>query len=84
MKVNYWKTATILLILVLCGLTYSERKAVAQAGSGYKITKTTLYGSPAVPGEVKGFSCTSDVDGLLDKGTGLISSQVTCYILSRE
>jgi hypothetical protein len=85
MKVDFWKAATIFLVCVLCGLTYSGRKAAAQSGSGYHITRmTSIYGSLSVSGEVKGFSCGSNVDGMLDKGTGSISTDVTCYVLSRD
>lgn len=35
-------------------------------------------------GEIKGFSCVSDVSGDLDKGDGNISSDVKCYVLTKE
>jgi hypothetical protein len=75
------------LITVLFWIVYSGRSVAAQYGQAVHITKVTsanlIYGTVDVPGEIKGFSCASDVDGDLDKGNGNVSTQVNCYVLSK-
>jgi hypothetical protein len=85
MKINYWKAAAIGLAGVLFWLAYSSYSVSAQYGQGYRITRIySLSGSLDVSGEVKGFSCVSDVSGSLDKGDGIISTDAQCYVLSKQ
>jgi hypothetical protein len=85
MKINYWKMAAIGLASVLFWMMYSSHLVSAQYGQGYRITRIySLPGSLDVTGEVKGFSCVSDVSGNLDKGDGSISTNAQCYVLSKQ
>jgi len=87
MRINYWKVATIILVGIWSWLAYSGRSVAAQYGLNgqtYNITRTTATsGTISVPGAVMGFSCASDVQGDLSKGDGQITSDVTCYVLSK-
>jgi hypothetical protein len=82
---NLWKWATIVLLVVLIWKQYSGRGVAAQFGT--RITKLSgpelMNGPISVSGEIKGFSCISDVSGELDKGDGNISSDTECYVLTR-
>jgi hypothetical protein len=85
MKANYWKWAALVLASIVAWQAYSGRSVSAQYG--VRITKLAgmelMNGPINVSGEIRGFSCVSDVSGDLDKGDGSISSDVQCYVLSR-
>jgi hypothetical protein len=89
MKFNYWKIATISLVVVLIWFAYSARPAAAQYGNQTLHITTIKYsdflsGVVSVPGDVKGFSCAADVDGRLESGNGHIQTTgVDCYVLSK-
>ena len=85
MKINFWKWATILLLIGLIWQRYSGHEVSAQYGT--RITKLSggelMNGPVSVSGDIKGFSCVSDVSGDLDKGDGSISSNTECYVLTK-
>jgi len=87
MKINFWKLTTISLIGVLLWQAYPGRSVAAQYGlngQSYNITRASAtFGTVNVPGAVMGFSCAPDVNGDLIKGDGIVSTQVTCYVLSK-
>jgi hypothetical protein len=68
--------------------SYVHGNPIASYGTTtYHITKATALdistGSVSVQGEIKGFSCTSDTKGNLDKIGGHISSEEQCFVLSK-
>ena len=85
MKINFWKSATIVLLIGLIWQQYFGHEVAAQYGT--RITKLSgvelMNGPVSISGEIKGFSCIADVSGDLDKGDGNISSNTECYVLSK-
>jgi len=83
MKRIYWKLAIAVCIGVLLGFWSSHVRAAQFGGETYKITEVSsgAFMSPksvAVTGEVKGFSCLSEV-----RADGQLLGSVKCYVLSK-
>jgi len=88
MRINFWKVATLCLLGTLLWLAHFDRSAAAQFGQTLHITQVKytdlLSGTVSVPGDVRGFSCASDVDGRLESGNGHVQTTgVDCYVLSK-